>query len=92
LAVLAEIQDLVVHVHCSDRVGPGTYLHAPAGEGIVDFPAILSLLQTSGYDGWLSAEYNGPEGLDGLTRALGYIRTTWEQVTSLRPAPGTRRR
>ncbi|HEX9531302.1 MAG TPA: sugar phosphate isomerase/epimerase family protein [bacterium] len=92
LAVLAEIQDLVVHVHCSDRVGPGTYLHAPAGEGIVDFPAIFRLLQTSGYDGWLSAEYNGPEGLDGLTRALGYIRATWGRVASLRPAPGTRRR
>jgi sugar phosphate isomerase/epimerase len=92
LAVLAEIQDLVVHVHCSDRVGPGTYLHAPAGEGVVDFPAIFRQLQTSGYEGWLSAEYNGPEGLDGLTRALEYIRTTWERVTSRRPAPGTRRR
>jgi sugar phosphate isomerase/epimerase len=92
LAVLAEIQDLVVHVHCSDRVGPGTYLHAPAGEGVVDFPAIFSLLQRNGYEGWLSAEYNGPEGLDGLTRALGYIRATWERVTSLRDAPGTRHR
>jgi sugar phosphate isomerase/epimerase len=91
-AVLAEIQDLVVHVHCSDRVGPGTYLHAPAGEGVVDFPAIFNLLKTSGYDGWLSAEYNGPEGLDGLRRALGYIRATWDQVTSRRSARGTRYR
>jgi len=92
LAALAEVQNLVVHVHCSDRVGPGTYLHAPAGEGVVDFPAIFRLLQTSGYDGWLSAEYNGPEGLDGLTRALGYIRATWERVTSRRPAPRSRPR
>jgi sugar phosphate isomerase/epimerase len=92
LAVLADIQDFVVHMHCSDRVAPGTYLHAPAGEGIVDFPAIFSMLQARDYNGWLSAEYNGPEGLDGLTRALGYIRATWERVASLRPAPGTRHR
>jgi sugar phosphate isomerase/epimerase len=92
LAVLAKVQDLVVHVHCSDRVGPGTYQHAPAGEGVVDFPAIFRLLQTNGYDGWLSAEYNGPEGLGGLRRALEYIRATWDPVTSRPPTPGTRNR
>ena len=80
LDVLQEVKDLVVHVHCSDRVRPGEYLHAPAGEGVVDFPAIFRILRDAGYRGWLSVEYNGTEGLDGLRRALAYVRRTWEEV------------
>lgn len=82
MVVLREVKDLVVHVHCSDRVRPGQYLHAVAGEGVVDFPKIFEILHEAGYRGWLSVEYNGTQGLDGLRRAINYVRRTWEEVTS----------
>ena len=80
MAVLLEVRDLVVHVHCSDRVRPGEYQHAPAGEGVVDFPRIFAALHDAGYQGWLSVEYNGTEGLDGLRRGIDYVRRTWKEV------------
>ncbi len=52
------------------------------GEGILDWPAILKDLAASGYDGWLSLEYERrwqtidlPEAAIGMARAHKYIRS-----------------
>jgi sugar phosphate isomerase/epimerase len=78
--LLSSVLDRVVHVHCSDRAKAYEYTHVPAGEGLADYPAIFKLLKNSGYDGWLSVEYNGNDGLNGLVRAIQYVRNTWAQV------------
>lgn len=80
LAVLREVVDRVVHVHCSDRY-PGEYPHQIAGEGSVDFAAGFRILHAAGYDGWLSSEYNGTQGIDGLRKSVAYLRKTWKEVT-----------
>ena len=77
--LLRQVRHRVVHVHCSDRVAPNEYLHAVTGEGIVDYPAIFRLLREGGYDGWLSVEYNGTEGLDGLRRSVENVRRLWAE-------------
>lgn len=77
--LLRQVCDRVVHVHCSDRVAPNEYLHAVTGEGIVDYPAIFRLLREVGYDGWLSIEYNGTQGLDGLRRSVENVRRLWAE-------------
>jgi len=82
LTVLEAVADLVVHVHCSDRIRAFDNTHAAAGEGIVDFPRIFHTLDAAGFRGWLSVEYNGTEGLDGLKRALAHVRRTWEEISS----------
>ena len=79
IKVLRKVSDLVVHVHASDR-RVGEYRHEAAGEGDVDFVAIFSLLQSRGYDGWISVEYNGTEGLDGLRRALAAVPKLWNEA------------
>jgi 3-hexulose-6-phosphate synthase/6-phospho-3-hexuloisomerase len=56
-----------------------------AGEGLVDYPGIFKILKRAGYDGWLSIEYNGVEGLEGLKRAIAYIQRTWEEVQPPEP-------
>ncbi len=81
LALLREVVDRVVHVHCSDR-HQGEYPHQIAGEGSVDFPAGFRILHDAGYDGWLSSEYNGTQGLEGLKRSLEYLRSTWAEVAT----------
>ena len=81
LALLRQIVDRVVHVHCSDRF-QDEYPHQVAGEGSVDFPGGFRILRDAGYDGWLSSEYNGTQGLDGLRRSLDYLRRTWAEATA----------
>ncbi len=78
--LLRQVRDRVVHVHCSDRVAPNEYRHAVSGEGVVDFPAIFRLLREIDYDGWLSVEYNGTEGLDGLRRSVENVRRLWAEA------------
>ncbi len=81
LALLRQVVDRVVHVHCSDRF-KGEYPHRIAGEGAVDFPAGFRILREAGYDGWLSSEYNGTEGMEGLRRSLEYLRRMWAAVVA----------
>lgn len=78
LVLLGQVVPRVVHVHCSDRRALFEYTHAVPGEGLVDFPNIFRTLHQAGYDGWLSIEYNGPEGLDGVRRAKAYLERTWD--------------
>jgi sugar phosphate isomerase/epimerase len=81
VALLRHVVDRVVHVHCSDRF-QGEYPHRIAGEGSADFPEGFRILRSAGYDGWLSSEYNGTQGVEGLEQSLDYLRRTWTAVTS----------
>jgi sugar phosphate isomerase/epimerase len=58
----AAIREHIVHVHFKDAVkSPAGGAHANhsvlPGEGEVDMPGGLALLKSSGYDGWLSFEW-----------------------------------
>lgn len=81
VALLRQVVDRVVNVHCSDRFR-GEYAHQVAGEGSVNFPAGFRILHDAGYNGWLSSEYNGTQGVEGLKRSLDYIRATWSAITA----------
>lgn len=81
LTLLRHVIDRVVHVHCSDRF-KDEYPHQIAGEGSVDFPAGFRILRDAGYDGWLSSEYNGTQGLEGLQHSLDFLRRTWTAVAA----------
>ncbi len=72
--------------HCMFRsvaykgIGAHGQLRIP-GEGILDWPAILKSLKKSGYDGWLSLEYERrwqtidlPHASEGMPRAFRYIK------------------
>ena len=80
VALLSQVADRVVHVHATDRATPFEYTHAAAGEGLVDYPGVFRILKGAGYDGWLSIEYNGLEGMEGLKRAIAYVKRTWSEV------------
>lgn len=82
IPLLRQVRDSVVHVHCSDRAEHGKYPHAVTGEGVVDFPVLFGLLAEIGYDGWLSVEYGGDEGLDGLRRSIANVRRLWSDAVA----------
>jgi sugar phosphate isomerase/epimerase len=78
--LLQLVADRVVHVHCNDRMAFGRYDHAVVGEGVVDIPGIFRVLKCADYDGWLSVEYNGNQGIEGLWRSIACVRQTWTEV------------
>lgn len=60
----------------------GNYLRgAIAGEGYIDMHHILATIKHSGYDGFLSIEFEGMEDcLRGVKMALDNIRRIWDEV------------
>jgi len=51
----------IVHTHAKDARGNETWADVPLGEGWVDWPRYLRLLQESGYNGYLAIEREGGE-------------------------------
>ena len=51
----------IVHTHAKDARGNETWDDVPLGEGWVDWPRYLRLLQENGYDGYLAIEREGGE-------------------------------
>jgi len=65
----------IVHTHLKDYRRPaegrrGAFM--PLGEGDVDFPALVGVLERSGFDGWADVELDGrgrlPEVVEGSVR------------------------
>ena len=68
LAMMRTYASLIDHVHFKDWDGDPEF--ARLGDGRVDFPSIVSWLETTGYAGWLVCEDEGREALadpDGTT-------------------------
>ena len=70
----------ITHLHLKDVTARGDWV--ALGEGLCDFPAVLALLESVDYDGWIVAEEESAEAhQDGLAairmnreylRAIGY--------------------
>jgi len=66
-------------VHASDTGEIGRLVHVLVGSGKVNFPAIFSRLQGAGWSGWVCIEEASYQGVEGVQKAVQYIRTTWNQ-------------
>ena len=76
---LAElVGDRVIHVHASDR--DEELEHQVVGEGCVPFREIFAVLQSAGFDGWISMEAGGTKGKQGIVEGLRHVRETWSAV------------
>jgi sugar phosphate isomerase/epimerase len=59
-----------------DSVGYAAILrHGEVGTGLNDYPAIVRLLRSAGFDGWVSIE-DGMNGLDEIRRSAEFLRAT----------------
>ncbi len=75
LEVLRTYADRVRHVHLKDFIGgevvfdddgvevdrSGFLNYVPLGDGVVDLPATIELLEAAGFDGWINVELDGNE-------------------------------
>ena len=51
-------RNMIRHVHFKDRTASGEW--AVMGDGVIDYPAIMSFLSESGYRGWIMVEDESP--------------------------------
>lgn len=67
----------ITHLHLKDVTAAGEWV--ALGEGICDFPAVMSLLESTGYDGWVVAEEESAaarqDGLAAIRRNRDYLRS-----------------
>lgn len=54
VAIFNTYRPLIKHVHFKDYAADGQW--AGMGEGVIDFPAIVSMLVATGYEGWIMIE------------------------------------
>ncbi len=58
----------IAHAHLKDYAPPasdaGRGAFLPLGKGRVDFPALITMLRESAFDGWLDVELDGGRGID----------------------------
>ena len=70
---VSELEQWVVHVHAKDVSLDGKPC-AP-GEGCLDFQLVIDRLRSTGYEGFLSVEYEGDKDqLLGTGIGLGYLK------------------
>lgn len=69
--------DYIVHTHAKDGVRiDGKPKEVPLGEGQVDFPRYIALLDEVGYDGFLTIEREvGDDPVGDIVKAVRYLRT-----------------
>lgn len=73
LEALRRLGGYVVHVHAKDVDAKGGA--CSPGEGLIDFPAIVRGLQSAGFSGFYSIEYEGSrDQLLGVGLGVGYLR------------------
>jgi inosose dehydratase len=59
LKILKTYRPLIKHVHFKDITTSGSW--TALGAGIIDFPAIVTMLRDTGYAGWIMIEEESPE-------------------------------
>ena len=71
--ILKGVIDKVVSIHASDRKRDSAQ-HSVIGEGDVPYEEIFKILSQSGFCGYISAEDGNPEGDEGFSRSLKFLR------------------
>lgn len=67
--------------HDQDRAGRKLERAVPLDQGEIDIRRILTIIKTSGFDGWLSIEYGGfVDGFSDLGRSARFLKTTWDSM------------
>jgi len=74
LAGVRILKDYIVHTHAKDGM-KGEMREVPLGEGAVDFPKYIALLDEIGYDGFLTIEREvGDDPISDVVKAVEFLR------------------
>lgn len=84
-----QTKNRIKHVHLKDAAGTaegGRFLFPMLGEGRIDWTAFFDALEDTGYDGWMSVEYESFHYYDTVLKGdvREAARLSMEQITRLR--------
>ena len=80
MKILPRVAHRLGTVHIADTSTKGSLHHTVIGTGLVRFAEIFAYLKSVGYDGLFSIEEGSGTGLDGVRRAVDFVKTSWEAV------------
>jgi sugar phosphate isomerase/epimerase len=80
LDVLEPVINQVISIHAADTDRKRVVHHVLLGTGLVPFDKIFSRLKRAGYNGWISIEEGSGLGLEGIRKAVRFIRETWQKT------------
>lgn len=80
LEVLDQVIDRVETIHVADTGSRGKMDPVPLGSGIVPHDEIFRYLKSKNFSGWLCLEEYGRQGVEGVGRAVAFVREAWDQA------------
>lgn len=80
LQILEKVLPNVETIHVSDMKRSGEFSPTLIGTGVVPFKEIFSYLKSKGFDKWLCIEEASYTGMDGIKKAVDFVRETWEKA------------
>ena len=80
LDVLSKVIDKVATIHVAETGTKGKMDPVPIGSGLVPFEEIFSYLKSKNFEGWLCLEEWGNNGLEGVQKAVSFVREAWEKA------------
>ena len=80
IPVLEKVLPKVETIHVSDMKKKGEFSPVLIGTGVVPLGEIFSYLKSNGYDKWFCIEEASFTGMDGIKKAVEFVRETWEKA------------
>lgn len=80
IEVLDQVIEKVKTIHVAETGTKGKMDPVAIGTGIVPFREIFSYLKSKNFDGWLCLEEWGNQGVDGVRKAVNFVKETWEEA------------
>ncbi len=77
LPILKKVIKHVETIHVSDMRESGSFSPVLIGTGVAPIREVFSYLKGEGFDKWLCIEEASFMGMDGIKRAVDYVRETW---------------
>jgi len=88
LACLRTHLPRITHLHLKDATAAGEWV--ALGEGICDYPAVMRLLESAGYRGWVVGEEESPDaradGIAAIRKNRAYLRGSGTRSLADNPA------
>lgn len=80
LPVLKHVLKNVETIHVSDMKRKGEFSPTLIGTGVVPLKEIFTYLKSQGFDKWFCIEEASFTGMDGIKKAVEFVRETWEKA------------
>jgi sugar phosphate isomerase/epimerase len=77
IPVFKKVLPLVETIHVSDVAAKNSLQFTTIGTGVAPVEEILLIARNSGFNGWLCIEEASFTGMEGVRRAVEFVRKTW---------------